>query len=76
MAPQPRQPRIKPSDYEPASWRLLNSGRRRGPDNMAIDEAILEAVAAGGSAADAPLLWLGAGLPLARLCSGSRPRRF
>ncbi|MCB8959607.1 MAG: lipoate--protein ligase family protein [Ardenticatenales bacterium] len=47
MAPQPQQPKINPADYEPASWRLLITGLRRGPENMAIDEAILEAVAAG-----------------------------
>ncbi len=33
--------------YPPAAWRLLNTGPRDGPTNMAIDEAILEAVAAG-----------------------------
>jgi lipoate-protein ligase A len=35
--------------YEPASWRFLDTGRQAGPANMAVDEAILEAVAAGES---------------------------
>lgn len=39
------QPKFKPTDYEPATWRLLQTGLRHGPENMAIDEAILEAVA-------------------------------
>jgi lipoate-protein ligase A len=33
--------------YPPAEWRLLKTGARDGATNMAIDEAILEAVAAG-----------------------------
>lgn len=35
--------------YERASWRLLESGVHDGPTNMAVDEAILESVAAGES---------------------------
>jgi len=35
--------------YRPATWRLLNTGLRDGPTNMAVDEAIAEAVAAGES---------------------------
>lgn len=35
-----------PPEYPAAHWRLLNTGYADGPDNMAIDEAILEAVAA------------------------------
>lgn len=35
--------------YEPATWRLLLSGVGDGPNNMAVDEAILEAVAASDS---------------------------
>lgn len=35
--------------YEPATWRLLNTGLQDGATNMAIDEAILEAVASGES---------------------------
>jgi lipoate-protein ligase A len=34
-------------DYEPATWRLLDSGTTGGAANMAIDEAIVEAVADG-----------------------------
>lgn len=37
------------ASYNPATWRLLNTGWRDGPTNMAIDEAIAEAVAAGKS---------------------------
>jgi lipoate-protein ligase A len=33
--------------YAPATWRLLRSGPDDGPTNMAVDEAILRAVAAG-----------------------------
>jgi len=36
-------------DYRPATWRLLDSGLQDGPTNMAVDEAILEAVAGGDS---------------------------
>ena len=43
---QRRSPR---EAYEPATWRLLNTGAQDGPTNMAIDEAILEAIAAGES---------------------------
>ena len=35
--------------YPASEWRLLNSGDHDGPTNMAIDEAILEGVAAGDS---------------------------
>jgi lipoyl(octanoyl) transferase len=34
-------------DYSPTKWRLLDTGARDGATNMAIDEAILESVAAG-----------------------------
>lgn len=37
------------ANYRPATWRLLNTGWRDGPTNMAVDEAIAEAVAAGKS---------------------------
>jgi lipoyl(octanoyl) transferase len=37
------------SDYPPAVWRLIDSGFQDGPTNMAVDEAILEAVASGDS---------------------------
>jgi lipoyl(octanoyl) transferase len=37
------------TDYPPATWRLLDSGFQDGPTNMAVDEAILEAVASGDS---------------------------
>lgn len=37
------------TDYPPAIWRLLRTGWQDGPTNMAIDEAIAEAVAAGKS---------------------------
>lgn len=33
--------------YPPGTWRLLHTGARDGASNMAIDEAILEAAAAG-----------------------------
>ncbi len=36
--------------YEPATWRLVNSGAVDGPGNMAVDEALLESVASGRSA--------------------------
>lgn len=36
-------------NYQPTSWRLLNTGRSDGPTNMAVDEAISESVAAGES---------------------------
>ena len=49
MSGRRSQPKFKPTDYEPTTWRLLNTGHRRGPENMAIDEAILESVAAGDS---------------------------
>lgn len=39
----------KQSEFQPANWRLINSGFLTGPANMAIDESILEAVAAGES---------------------------
>ncbi|MEW5989181.1 MAG: lipoate--protein ligase family protein [Chloroflexota bacterium] len=35
--------------YPPAAWRLIQTGFQNGPSNMALDEAILEAVAAGDS---------------------------
>jgi len=35
--------------YPPSQWRLLTTGLQDGPTNMGIDEAILEAVAAGES---------------------------
>lgn len=35
--------------YRPATWRLLNTGWQDGPTNMAIDEAIADAVAANAS---------------------------
>ena len=35
--------------YPAARWRLINSGNADGPNNMAVDEAILEAVAAENS---------------------------
>ncbi len=35
--------------YEAAVWRLLNTGLRHGAANMAIDQALLESVAAGDS---------------------------
>jgi lipoate-protein ligase A len=37
------------SSYEPGTWRLINSGFLRGPQNMAVDEAIMESVASGDS---------------------------
>jgi lipoate-protein ligase A len=37
------------SQYEPAVWRLVDTGHQDGATNMAIDEAIMEAVAAGTS---------------------------
>ncbi|MDX1687788.1 MAG: biotin/lipoate A/B protein ligase family protein [Candidatus Promineifilaceae bacterium] len=37
------------ASYRPATWRLLNTGWQDGPTNMAIDEALAEAVAAGES---------------------------
>ncbi len=40
---------FRPRDYEPATWRLLLTGLQDGATNMAIDEAILEAVAVGES---------------------------
>ena len=43
MSGRRSQPKFKPTDYEPATWRLLHTGHQRGPENMAIDEAILEA---------------------------------
>jgi hypothetical protein len=59
-------------DYEPATWRLLDSGVDGGATNMAIDEAIVQAVAAGG-AGDVAFLRLGTGLPEPGLRS-RRPR--
>lgn len=41
--------RTRPPEYEPTVWRLLSTGQQDGATNMAIDEAILEAVAAGDS---------------------------
>ena len=35
------------TDYPPATWRLLRSAPADGATNMAVDEAILRAVAAG-----------------------------
>ena len=35
--------------YPPATWRLLNTGWQDGPTNMAVDEAIAEAVTGGDS---------------------------
>lgn len=35
-----------PAAYPIANWRLINTGYGDGPSNMAVDEAILEAVAA------------------------------
>lgn len=35
--------------YEPAIWRFVNTGHQDGATNMAIDEAIMEAVEAGES---------------------------
>lgn len=37
------------TEFTPAVWRLLDSGFQDGPTNMAVDEAILEAVASGDS---------------------------
>ncbi len=37
------------ANYRPATWRLLDTGWQDGPTNMAIDEALAEAVAAGES---------------------------
>jgi lipoate-protein ligase A len=37
------------SGYALAEWRFLSSGYNNGPTNMAIDEAILEAIAKGNS---------------------------
>ncbi len=37
------------AEYPPATWRLLNTGSADGATNMAIDEAILTAVAEGKS---------------------------
>lgn len=36
-------------DYQPTTWRLLNTGFQAGSLNMAIDEAILQAIAGGYS---------------------------
>jgi lipoyl(octanoyl) transferase len=38
-----------PIDYEPAVWRLLHTPPLDGPSNMAVDEAILLAVAEGAA---------------------------
>jgi lipoate-protein ligase A len=40
------QHRQKQPTYEPAVWRLVQTGILDGPTNMAIDEALLEAVLA------------------------------
>lgn len=42
--------RTRKPTYEAAVWRLIQSGPADGPMNMAIDEALMEAVAAGESA--------------------------
>ncbi len=39
--------RKRPEIFAPATWRLLYTGTQDGPTNLALDEAILEAVAAG-----------------------------
>ena len=41
--------RKRPETFSPATWRLLHSGNQDGPTNLALDEAILAAVAAGDS---------------------------
>lgn len=58
--------------YPPATWRLIVDGGADGPTNMAVDQAILDAVAAGRSlptlrfyAWAPPCLSLGRGQPLA-----------
>lgn len=43
---QPELPK-KTNPYAPARWRLVHSDPKDGPTNMAIDEAILQTVAAG-----------------------------
>ncbi|MDT8441827.1 MAG: biotin/lipoate A/B protein ligase family protein [Desulfuromonadales bacterium] len=43
------------TDWQPRRWRLIRSGRLSGAMNMALDEALLEAVASGASG---PLLRL------------------
>jgi lipoate-protein ligase A len=43
------QPRRRKTTYEETIWRVLDNGWQDGATNMAIDEAILEAVAAGDS---------------------------
>ncbi|MCI0578843.1 MAG: lipoate--protein ligase family protein [Chloroflexi bacterium] len=40
---------VKRESYEPATWRFLATSLGDGPTHMAVDEAILEAVAAGDS---------------------------
>lgn len=61
-----------PTADPPAAWRLLLDGERDGPGNMAIDEAILEAVIRGDSPPtlrfygwSPPCLSLGRNQPLA-----------
>ncbi len=61
-----------PAAYPQATWRLLLDGERDGPSNMAIDEAILEAVIEGQSLPtlrfygwSPPCLSLGRNQPLA-----------
>ena len=41
--------RKRPETFSPATWRLLHSGNQDGPTNLALDEAILAAVATGDS---------------------------
>ncbi|MCL4869501.1 MAG: hypothetical protein KJ063_11070 [Anaerolineae bacterium] len=41
--------RKRPETFPPATWRLLESGPLDGPTNLALDEAILTAVASGES---------------------------
>jgi lipoate-protein ligase A len=70
------------TSYPPARWRLIvDTGARTGAENMALDEAIMEAVAAGDSSPTLriyqwtpPCLSLGKrqpldGVDLARCCA-------
>lgn len=42
-------PRTRKATYEPAIWRLIQSGPADGATNMAVDEALLESVEVGES---------------------------
>src|SRR5690606_5509928 len=69
-------------EYPPATWRLLNTGAADGATNMAIDEAMLLAVAAGRARAalrcyggQPPCLTLGQAQPVGAVDGARRAER-